>query len=82
MVICVSAVITRANSKVSKSMIRDAVVISNGRTIKKGEGARAKCHGTIKAARVAAVAHGVKAAVRAAARGAKVVVNPPRMWMR
>ena len=43
---------------------------------KKGEGARATCHGTIKAARVVAVAHGVKAAVRAAARGAKAVVNP------
>ena len=78
-----SAVITRANSKVSKLTVRDAVISIDGRTIKKGEGARATCHGTIKAARVVAVAHGVKAAVKVAAPGAKVaVVIPPKMWMR
>ena len=56
------------------------VLVAN--RMKEGEGATTSCHGTIKGARVVAVAHGVKAAVRAVARGAKAVVNPLRMWMR
>ena len=46
-----------------------------------GEGARASCHGIIKVAKVAAVAHGVKAAVRVEAHGVRVVVNRLKMWM-
>ena len=83
MVICISAVITRAMLRVTKSMTRDAVTKPAAEQIIKREGARASCHGIIKAVRMAAVAHGVKAAVRAAARGAQlVVVNLPRMSMR
>ena len=84
MVICVSAVITRANSKVTQSMIREAVIETDGKTNTKGEGAIASCHGIIKAARGVAMAHGAKeVAVRAAVHGAKAaVVSPPKTWMR
>ena len=52
----------------------------HSRTNATGKGARALCHGIIKAAKVAVVAHGAKAAVRAVAHGAMVVAdNPQRM---
>jgi hypothetical protein len=56
--------------------------------LSKGEGARASCHGIIKAAKAAVEAHGAKAAVETAAetaavRGVKVVaVSLHRMLTR
>jgi hypothetical protein len=53
-------VITRLTLKVTKSIIRDVVTKFDIRTNLKGKGARTSCHGIIKAAKVAAVAHGAK----------------------
>jgi hypothetical protein len=71
------AVISRPILRVAKSTIRD-VVKSYVTKHLKGEGARASCHGIIKAAKAAkaaAVALGAKVGARAVALGAQGEVD-------
>jgi hypothetical protein len=72
-VIDTAAMITRLELKDHEPYWSRCWVIEPTARLSEGEGARASCHGIIKAARVAAAALGAKAAAEtAAAHGVKV----------